>query len=69
MNGQEHQTPRTEWLTLAEAARRLHTTERTVSRLVKTGRLRGVHLSAHEGWRVRASDVDALGSVQEKAQG
>jgi excisionase family DNA binding protein len=54
------------WLTLAEVALRLRTTQRTVSRLVKQGKLPAVYLSVGQGYRVKASDVDALGSAQQR---
>ena len=52
-----------EWLTLEQAAVRLQTKARTVSRLISSGKLRSVRLSAREGRRVRSSDVDALATA------
>ncbi len=57
------------WLTRAQVAARLHTTERTITKLVKEGKLPAMFLSRREGYRIRASDVDALVSGQSKDTG
>jgi excisionase family DNA binding protein len=56
----------TEWLDVRQVAAKLHTTTRTVSRLCKTGRLPAVRLSEHEGWRIRAVDLDKLVPTERK---
>jgi excisionase family DNA binding protein len=50
------------WLTLAEAAERLGTKVRTVRTLVRQGRLPILFLSRHAGYRIRAADLDTLGT-------
>jgi excisionase family DNA binding protein len=58
----------TEWLTFDQVAMRLQTTARTVSRMVKQGRLPAVKLSDHQGYRVRASDLDKLVPTEQKVK-
>jgi excisionase family DNA binding protein len=55
-----------EWLTFDQVATRLQTSTRTVSRMVKQGRLPAVYLSTHQGYRVRASDLDKLVPAEKK---
>jgi excisionase family DNA binding protein len=54
------------WLTVAQVAERLQVTQRAVGQLIKVGTLPALLVTQREGWRIKASDVDALGTVQEK---
>ncbi len=47
----------TEFLTVAEVAEALRTSERTVVRLLKSGKLPGIYLGTREGWRIRRADL------------
>jgi len=53
-------------LTVEQVARRLATTEETIRRWLRSGRLRGVRLGAtRAGWRV--SEVDLAAFLHERA--
>jgi excisionase family DNA binding protein len=48
------------WLTVAQIAKELQTTDRAVRAWLRTGRLKGANLGGHTGWRVRRSDLEAF---------
>lgn len=50
----------TVWLTVAQVAERLHTTARTVSKMIRVGTLPAVRLSKREGVRIRRADLDTM---------
>ena len=46
-----------EFLTVEEAAALLRMSERTVSRMLKAGKLPGIFGGTREGWRIRRADL------------
>jgi excisionase family DNA binding protein len=48
----------TEFITTAEAARRLGTTRQTIGLYLRTGRLRGIKLG--KAWRIHRQDFERL---------
>jgi excisionase family DNA binding protein len=50
------------WISLADAARRLSVSPRTIRRLIVDGNLPGYRIGGPRGWllRVELADVDAL---------
>ncbi len=56
-------------LTVEEVARRLATSEETIRRWLRSGRLRGVRLGAtRAGWRVSEADLAAFLSERANVQ-
>jgi excisionase family DNA binding protein len=49
----------TRWRTLAEAAEHARSSEATLRREAKRGRLRGYKIGGRRVWRFKAEDVDA----------
>jgi excisionase family DNA binding protein len=48
-----------EFLTVAEAAALVRLPERTISRMLKTGKLPGIFAGTRNGWRIRRDDLMA----------
>lgn len=53
-----------EWLTVVEAAREMETSERTVRRLIATGRLRSVRFTTYGRHRIHRSELAKFGQVR-----
>ena len=58
----------TSWLTVREVAGILRTTATGVGKMIKAGTLPAVYVSKEAGWRIKASDVEALPTTQQKGQ-
>jgi excisionase family DNA binding protein len=58
----------TEWLTVQEVAVRLRTTKTSVGKMIRAGMLPAVYLSQRAGWRIKASDVEALTTVHQRKE-
>jgi excisionase family DNA binding protein len=55
-----------QWITVSQIAKELQTTDRAVRAWLRDGRLKGVNLGGHTGWRIRRSDLEAF--LEERAK-
>jgi len=57
-----------EFLTVAEAAALVRLPERTISRMLKTGKLPGIYAGTRNGWRIRRDDLMAWSTNTPKTE-